>query len=515
MTLHRSILLIFMLVLGTALSSQVRAQQGSSAFDDPGARVSAGTTNGSGLEPSKPEVDGGEISVGGSSQVVVLFRNTTSQPLQVGAVTLYPSSTVTASVAMNDCVKEPLPSGAECPIALSVSAFQTGPWRIEMLVRHTGRTKVVTATVRGTVAAGADGTEQVKTDIQPVPDSIDFGTLNSGKPLVRSIVLRNVTSGELTIKDVTLQASANAEYNLETNCDKLATGQACLISLSWSPRQKGPSEGFVVVQHTGSTGVTSIPIKGIFEPAAGEKAGIFPTTIPGKGVLVASEEEVAFGDAVDSEASYTLSLVNVGDADLELQKVNLSGADTGLTLGRNGCAPGQVLAPVEACALTIVWSPLRAAAMRDDLQVMHDGARGVLVIPITGTATKTYNRDSKTLVAKNGEYRSVADRAQILQGYVVSSHSPKRAIINGAGGSRVVLNGQQVSLGGVKWRVNIVEGGVEMIDGDVRVLLMFDRSLSTGARTNATSSSTTGTGTGGGGGGAAGAAAPPGIVPPP
>lgn len=463
------------------------------AFDDPGAR-SAGTGNSGsdvGLVPVKTDVDGGEISVGATQQVVVLFRNTMSQPIEVGAVNLYPSSTITASVAMNDCAKEPLPPGAECPMALSVSAFQTGPWRIEMLIRHSGRSRVVTATVRGTVSAGQNGNEQVKTDLQPVPDTIDFGTLTSGKPLVRSIVVRNVTSDALTIKEVTLQASATAEYNLETNCEKLQTGQACLISLSWAPRQKGPSEGFIVIQHNGSTGVTSIPLKGVFEPGANEKATIFPNTIPGKGILVSSEEKIEFGEDVDSEASYTLSLVNVGDADLELQKIGLSGADTGLSIAKNGCAQGRVLAPVEACALTLVWEPLRASPIRDDLQITHDGARGVLVIPVTGTATKTYNRDSKTVVARDGIYSRRADPAQVLQGYIVSSHSPTRAIINGPGGSRVVLDEQQLALGGINWRVNIVETGVEMIDGNDKVLLLFDRSLSTGSRTNlsATSSS--------------------------
>lgn len=460
-----------------------------SAFDDPGARggVAAGG-GGAGLEPSKAEVDGGEISVGATQQVVVLFRNTLSQPIEVGAVNLYPSSTITASVAMNDCVKEPLPSGAECPIALTVSAFQTGPWRVEMLVRHSGRSRVVTATVRGTVASTTDGADQVKTDLQPVPDAVDFGTLSSGKPLVRSIVVRNVTSEEITLKDVTLQASAATEYNLETNCEKLSTGQACLISLSWSPKQRGPSEGFIVLQHDGSTGVTSIPIKGTFEPAKNVKAEMFPETIPGKGVLVASDEKIEFGSGVDSEASYTLSLVNVGDADLELQKMALSGADTGLTISRNGCSQGRVLAPVEACALTLVWSPVRAAPIRDDLQITHDGARGVLVIPISGTATKTYNRDSKAIVARDGVYMPQVDRTQLLQGFIVSSHSPQRAIINGPGGSRVVSDNQMLSLGGIQWRVNIVENGVEMIDGNDKVLLLFDRSLSTGSRTNSTAS---------------------------
>lgn len=485
----------FLMVVGLCALPLYANSVHATAFDDPGTRTATGsstTSSGIGLEPTKPEVDGGEIAVGGTAQVVVLFRNTSAQPIKIGAINLYPSSTVTAAVAMNDCAKEPLNPGAECPIALTVSAFQTGPWRIEMLVRHSARAKIVTATVRGTVSAGKNGEETAKSDIQPIPDKIDFGTLNMGKPLVRSIMLRNITSSTITIKDVTLQSSANSEYNLETNCEKLATGQSCLISLTWSPQQKGPSEGFIVIQHDGPTGVTSIPVNAKFEPGSGEKAKIFPDTIPGRGLLVASEEKIEFGNAVDSEASYTVSLVNVGDADIELQNISLSGADTGVSILKKGCMTGTILAPVEACPLTVLWSPVRTGVIRDDIQVLHDGARGILILPVSGTADKVSSPDSKALVSRNGTYSRQIDRTQILQGYIISSFSPDKAIINGPSGSRAVSSGQNITLGGVQWTVNIVATGVEMIDvenTDTRILLLFDRSLSTSNRTSTEQSS--------------------------
>lgn len=456
-----------------------------SAFDDPGSRTAGtGTSNGAGLEPLKDEMDGGEISVGATTQVVVLFRNTLAQPIEVGSINLYPSSTITATVAMNDCAKEPLPSGAVCPIALSVKALQTGPWRVDMLVRHSGRSKVVKMAVKGTVATGDDGDQQMKSDLQPIPDKLDFGSIESGKPLVRSIVLRNVTSETINIKDVAIQASANAEYNLETNCDKLLTGQACLISLGWAPSHKGKSEGFIVIRHDGATAVTSIPVEGEYKPEELKKASMFPESMPGKGLLVASEEKIEFGSGVASESSITLSLVNVGDADLEIQQINLSGAENGLTVLRKGCAPGRILAPVEACPLTLSWSPLRSGQIRDDLQIIHDGARGVLILPVTGTATQAINKDSKSIIERDGVVIRQVDRYQVLQGYVVSSHSLDRAIINGPGGSRVVRTGQELLLGGVRWRVNIVPTGVEMVDGKDKVQLLFDQSLSSGSRLN-------------------------------
>ena len=71
-----------------------------------------------------------------------------------------------------------------------------------------------------------------------------------------------------------------------------------------------------------------------------------------------------------------------------------------------------------------------------------------------------------------------ADKRQALEGFVITSHSSKKAIINGPGGSRVITDNQGIVLGGVEWKVDIVENGIEFLSGNDRVRLLFDRSLS-------------------------------------
>jgi hypothetical protein len=102
------------------------------------------------------------------------------------------------------------------------------------------------------------------------------------------------------------------------------------------------------------------------------------------------------------------------------------------------------------------------------------------------------------LLSRNGTYTRQIDRTQILHGYIISSFSPDKAFINGPGGSRAVSNQENVTLGGVQWTVNIVSTGVEMIDAedtDTRILLLFDRSLSTMNRTSTEQSSDSSSGT--------------------
>ncbi len=117
-------------------------------FDAPGNRTVGGAI---GLVPVQPSVDGGSIPTGATSQVVVLFRNEGSQPIETGAINLYPSSNISANVSLNQCEAEPLPSGAECAIAVSVKGLQAGAWRLEMLMRHTGQTRLVTSTLSGSI----------------------------------------------------------------------------------------------------------------------------------------------------------------------------------------------------------------------------------------------------------------------------------------------------------------------------------------------------------------------------
>ena len=276
-------------------------------------------------------------------------------------------------------------------------------------------------------------------------------------------------------------------------------------------------------------------------------ATTFPDAVPGKGLLVSSAEEIDFGTGVTRSASITASLVNVGDVPLTITGIRMTNTDNGIKAEKSGCSVGEVLSPLDACPLTLTWEPVREGAVVDDIQVSHTGARGILVMPLRGSATKPVNRDNKAImlgdrsrddVMRNiqplsmddlgeegddllaedddaasagkasgktekkssgkGKASSAKDSAEeapaaetsaersmpqidvrgILDGYMITSYSPTRAIISGPGGSRVVYNGEQAVIGGVLWSIVIRPSAVEFQSGDQKVLLLFDRSLS-------------------------------------
>ncbi|MCB9991954.1 MAG: choice-of-anchor D domain-containing protein [Rhodospirillales bacterium] len=479
-------------------------------FTDPGARTSGGASGD--LTPVQGQVDGGSITVGATAQVVVLFRNDSGRPVQTGAIQLYPSSTVSASVALNQCAAEDLPAGAVCAVGISVKALQAGSWRLEMLMRHSGRARLVTATIAGQVASGEGTDDRFISDVEAIPNELDFGDLQTSQPIVRSVVLRNITSEAVDVNAIYIEAAQQAGYSLRTDCTRLEPGQACIVIVTWSPVLKGDASGVLIIEHSGPTSVASVNLLGDYDPDDTEQADIFPEAVPGKGLLVSSQEEIDFGDGIETISAITVSLVNVGDAPITLRDIRLASTDSGgLSISKSGCMVETILEPVEACPLTITWAPVREGQILDDVQVWHDGARGVLVLPVRGTADSVISQDAKPVRLASGGVISASlssgdasteglqfvrdetiDPASVLDGFVVTSHSPRRAIIAGPGGSRIVFDGEEVVLGGILWNVNIRASGIEFRTGDDKVLLLFDRSLSSVNRVSAQSGGSSG-----------------------
>lgn len=489
---HFAAFFVAMMIAMSFISPSVAAQ---SAFDDPGNRTSKAGKGGD-LVTVDGKIDAGAVSLGASSQVVILLRNDGVKPITSGTISLYPSSNVSSSVGENECAQQPLSPDAVCAIALSIKGLQSGKFRIEMLMRHDGRTKLITSTVSGSVERSNDGSADIISDLETIPSDLKFGTLKESRPLTRSLILRNVTSKTINVLGIDIESNEQAGYSLKSDCETLLSGEACIATVTWAPQQRGPATGVLVVKHDGPTGVVSVILDGKYDPGKAQKVGIFPEAVPGKGLLTASQTEVNFGSKIESASAITVSLVNVGDVPLEISKIKLSNEDNGIQITSNGCRPGLSLAPVEACPLTLKWEPVREGAILDDVQILHDGARGILVLPVRGSASKAVNRDSQAMVfgddlddilgaitpisSSEVTSSSVArsrDVSGALEGYKITSLAKNRAIVSGPGGSRVVFNKQETVIGGVLWQVGVRDNAVEFLAGNRKVLLLFDRSL--------------------------------------
>ena len=502
---HCIFLFSAILSLAVLLSADAHAQRSAraqSAFEDPGRSV--GGSSGGGLVAVSSQVDGGEVTVGSSAQVVILLRNDGIKPVTLGAINMFPSSGVAAKISLNQCVAQPLQSGEICAIAFSIKGLQAGNYRLGLLINHDGKSKLLEALITGSVVSSGDAVSDLINDIDPVPSSIAFSNVSTSRPQVRSIILRNVTSSAIEIEEMFIEASPQSGFTLNTDCKKLQAGQACLASVTWTPKQEGDDSGVLVLRHNGPTGISSVPIDGSFSPDSASEAPVFPDAVPGKGLLVSSQTDISFGSGIDIKSAITISLVNVGDEPLTINQIRMSNEENGITIAESGCGQGTVLAPVEACAMTVFWEPVREGDIRDDIQIYHTGARGILVLPLTGSASKPVNKDSRSIVvdAEGGLIRSIpavsgselgldmdderaifksqrpSDFTNLLDGFSITSLAATRGIINGPGGSRVVHDGEETVIGGVLWDVDVRSTSITFTNGDQRVLLLFDKSLS-------------------------------------
>lgn len=440
-----------------------------------------GAVAGPDLRAVEKAIDAGSLSVGSTAQVVVVFRNEGTGDVLVKGINLYPSSNVSARVALNQCEREPVTPGAECAITVGVSGVQQGNWRVELLVEHTGRTRLATASVTGSNEV-TDDASGLQSDLETQPAELDFGSFSTRAPQVRSVTLRNKTSLPIEISDLAISSPASAGFSLTDNCKSLGPGQGCVISVTWVPVNRGETNGVLTIRHSGDSAVAKVDLKGTYSPGTIANANIYPTAVSGKGLLVTDISSVDFGGAVDGAASITLSLVNDGDTALKILDISLAGSDNGLTLSRNGCAAEQVLDPVDACPLTVNWLPTRPGPIIDDIKIKHTGARGILVLPVRGTAVQPSSLSSAAggmVQLENGEMVQQQDIAPVLDGYVVTSHSRYRAVIRGPRGSQVVSDGGNVVLAGVPWNVNVIDSGVRLYSDMDDVLLVFDRSIGT------------------------------------
>lgn len=488
-----------------------------SAFDDPGARTN--NASGGDLVAVQSAVDAGAVALGSSSQIVILLRNDDTKPLTIGDISLYPSSNVSADVSENQCAAEPLAPQAVCALALSVKGLQSGRFRIEMLVRHNGRARLLTTSVSGTVDSAGNDAGARNNDLEFSPDKVDFGSLKASRTQVSSVMLRNITSQPIEIKDIAIQSGSHAGYAIEDECTTLPSGGACVVTVKWTPQQIGPATGAILVTHTGPTGMTTVPLEGEYNPSNSSTASVFADAVPGKGLLVSSLSEIDFGSNIEKASAITVSLVNAGDAPLTLSAMTLSNAENGLVIERTGCTPGRVLNPIEACPMTLKWTPVRQGAVLDDVTISHTGVRGVLVLPVRGSASQAVSKDSQAISlgdmasamprlslsdldedsAQAGAQRDLSaykvdDVRGVLDGYSITSLATSRAIVTGPGGSRVVSDGENAVIGGVPWVVAVRQGAVQFIHGEQSIVLLFDRSLSFINSNQSQSGSTSSTG---------------------
>ncbi|MCK5659523.1 MAG: choice-of-anchor D domain-containing protein, partial [Alphaproteobacteria bacterium] len=292
MTLYRKFF-VFVVLVSALLLFAVPANAQYNAFKDPSvSRASVEAAGGFDFKAVTDEIKGGKVSVGGTAYIVVLFKNQGASSVKVGSVNLYPSSTVSAKTTLNQCADAPLSTDAQCAITVAVKGLQSGAWRVEVLVDHSGRSRIAMASISGAVAPLAPRKDEVvKGDVEISPESMDFGTSPGGIALKRSVVLNNRSADIIKIKEFILNVPEQSGYSYKSQCpETLQPGETCNIIVTWLPTSNGLAQGVLAVRHSGKSGMAQVEIKGVLKPVV---TGNAAKNITGK--VEISPESMDFG----------------------------------------------------------------------------------------------------------------------------------------------------------------------------------------------------------------------------
>ncbi|MFH1158295.1 MAG: choice-of-anchor D domain-containing protein, partial [Pseudomonadota bacterium] len=361
-----------------------------------------------------------------------------------------------------------------------------------MMVRHSGKSGMAQVELKGVLQPPESSAKEADGRVEISPESMDFGTSPGGIALVRSVILSNNASKEMTIKSVALDVPEQSGFSFKSQCPEiLLSGKSCNLVITWLPTSKGLAQGVLTVQHSGKDGMTQAEIRGTLQPDIVKNAALYPEAAPDKGLLISDKEFIDFGSGIKMGSAITVTLVNSGSSDLTIGDIKLSLEDSDLSVSETGCGKGRVLKPVEACPLTVAWLPSHAGAILNSLQIVHTGTRGVLVMPVRGIADSSAGSQGADdggddawlngAMADDGSFGTSEIGAvrmkQMLGAYTVTSHSSTRAVINGPAGALVVRDGEDVVISGIKVTVTIVSTGVILSGDKDEVMLVFDRSL--------------------------------------
>ncbi|MFH1159182.1 MAG: choice-of-anchor D domain-containing protein, partial [Pseudomonadota bacterium] len=356
------------------------------AFKDPSvSRASAEAAGGLDFKAVTEEIKGGKVSVGGTAYIVVLFKNQGASSVKVGTINLYPSSTVSAQATLNQCADAPLSTDAQCAVTVAVKGLQSGAWRVDVLVDHSGRSRIAMASISGDVEPLAlRKDEAVKGDVEASPASMDFGTSPGGIALVRAVVLNNRSADVVKIKDFILNAPEQSGYSYKSQCpETLQPGETCNIIVTWLPTSKGLAQGVLAVRHSGKSGMAQVELKGVLQPVV---AGNAAKNVAGK--IELSPESMDFGTSPGGIAlKRSVVLSNHTDEDVDLWDIDMKVPEQSGFSYESQCP--EMLQPEETCNIIVTWLPTSKGLAQGVMMVRHSGKSGMAQVELKGVLQST------------------------------------------------------------------------------------------------------------------------------
>lgn len=295
-----------------------------------------------------------------SSSQAVTLTNTGSLGLAITQVV--PSANFTET---DNCANSTIAAGASCTLQVTFAPAATGSL--------TGEIVVGANVYGGQLAINLSGTGTPAGAITLSPASVDFGPVDVGiSSAAITVEATNGSTQPVTFTAITITGPFSISMN---SCisSALAAGQACPVSVEFTPTQSGSAAG--TLTFTGSAGTQTVGLSG---------SGLAPPTdslIP---------NTLAFPGTPEGQISLmqTVTVTNTGDLPLESILFSVSGefviASSSSTTSTGGC-PG-VLAAHASCGINVQFAPTQLGNLSGTLTI-SDALR-TQTVSLSGTGVE-------------------------------------------------------------------------------------------------------------------------------
>ncbi len=224
-------------------------------------------------------------------------------------------------------------------------------------------------------------------DIDVSPDSIDYGGVAVGESADDTVTIRNLGDADLLLGTLSLTGVDTSEFSIlapDPSDSTVAPGDSTEAVVRFSPSSAGAKFATLVIPSDDPDEATvSVSLTGV---------GLVPD-------IDVSPDSIGFGGvAVSQNADDTVTIRNLGDADLLLETLSLTGVDTSEFSILAPDPSDSTVAPGDSTEAVVRFSPSSAGAKFATLVIPSDDSDEATVsVSLTGVglvSIKEVSRDS-------------------------------------------------------------------------------------------------------------------------
>ena len=311
-------------------------------------------------------------AVVGTSSPTQVFSivNTGNQLLALNSISITGANA--SSFSQTNTCQTTLNPNANCSVSIDFTPSNVGALTANLQVADNAAGTPQTLVLNGAGVAPAPA-------VTFSPSSLSFPSTNQGSAsALQTLTVISSGNSTLHISSVSFAGPNTSDFNFTNNCTApLAPGSNCAISIVFSPTAPGQRAADLMIADDAQgspqtvvltgTGIAVLPAL-TFSPSTPS----FPSTTQGT-----------------SSAPQTISVVNSGNAALQISSVSLGGSNASeFSLTSNCTAP---LAPAASCSVSLVFSPVAAGQSAAMLTVTDDAPGSPQSASISGTAVAAFS----------------------------------------------------------------------------------------------------------------------------